>query len=217
MSNKVGRHPDNHMHGLRDDMESLYYVVLYSGICWLPHNVVENLGMQIKNFFYDCQYDGTTTRGGYSKASDLDDGHFFKKFVWKDDKATQTWMKDAWAIQKLEKSRSGFWTPGNFMKIWTKIQNFDPAKSNRCEHDVLINGRNIYSWPHPTTSSVSCAVSLMSGMASITNKNKRSLEGEGSFAAQESRTSYKKQRAGTADAGSSGQFYDPEENPFLQL
>lgn len=205
----------NHKHGIRDDMESLYYVVLYSGICWLPHNAVASLGEEIKSFFYDYKDNGQTATGGFVKNHNLDFGRFSNQFVWKEDKATQKWMKDAWAIQNLEKSRSGFWTPGNLMKIWTKIQTFDPAKSNRCEHDVLINGRNLYSWPQPATNSVSCVVPLMSGIASMTNKNKRSLEREGSSAAQGSNASYKRQRAGTADAGSGGQISDPVNNPFL--
>ena len=47
----VLRNSEAHKQGLRDDMKSLYYVVLYSGICWLPHDAVENLGVKMKNFF----------------------------------------------------------------------------------------------------------------------------------------------------------------------
>ena len=68
-------------------------------------------------------------------------------------------MDPGWGIQKLEKYRSGYWTPRNLMSVWTKLHKLDPAKFYKREYDVLVNGRSIYSMPQPATNSVSCAVS----------------------------------------------------------
>lgn len=215
-----------HRHGLRDDMESLYYVVLYSGICWLPHNAVVGLGVKMKKYFFDCQDDGKTITGGFVKRHNLDYGEFSNQFIWTDDKATRLWMRDAWIIQSRETLGDGTWTPVNFMEIYSDATKLDPARFNKCKNDVLINGRNIYSLPPPATNS--CVVSqisrVMSGMMSKSNNKKRSLqeinkeekETEPSpVASRGSDASYKKRRAGTADASSNGPIFDSDEDPFL--
>lgn len=152
----------NHKHGLRDDIESLYYVVLYSGIRWLPHNNFPDLGKKMNEYFNGYQWEpdsDTKIKGGDEKFLNIDRGSFTKLFEW-EDIATQIWMEYAWKIQKRRS-----WTPERFMLVWMATLGRDPPKQNRYEHKILIEGRNI-SIPTSVTNSVSCSAFHVSHVVS---------------------------------------------------
>lgn len=127
-----------HRRDLRDDMESLYYVVLYSGVRWLPHNEVENLGEETNIFFFDFSYSGTKPTRGAQKHLNIDLGTFTDLFVWTDE-ATTRWMHRAWMIQHYELRGARTWTPSCFIEVWTIALSLNPPKSNRCEHAIRID------------------------------------------------------------------------------
>lgn len=152
MSYKVLAFKD-HKHDLRDDMESLYYVVLYSGVRWLPHNEVENLGEEINIFFFDFSYSGTKPTRGAQKHLNISLGTFTNQFVWTDE-ATTRWMHRAWMIQHYELRGARTWIPSRFIEVWTIALSLNPPKLNRCEHEIRIGGNTgkyFISWILPVT------------------------------------------------------------------
>ncbi|OCB91435.1 hypothetical protein A7U60_g1313 [Sanghuangporus baumii] len=55
-------------HAIEDDLESLFYVVMYGSIRWLPHNYVSQLGRWVRSFFYEALPEGIgKTIGGTDK------------------------------------------------------------------------------------------------------------------------------------------------------
>lgn len=151
MSYKILRGTKGHKHGLRDDMESLYYVVLYSGVRWLPHNHVSNLVKKIDIFFLYYLADDTEAIGGTQKMVNVIDGKFTENFEW-EDKATEQWMNEAWELQHLEMNdKERYFTPENFMEIWTEALKLDPAKANRFEHVIRIGNRDFTAEAQPAT------------------------------------------------------------------
>lgn len=144
-------------HGLRDDMESLYYVVLYSGIRWLPHNHVAGLGEKIKGFFFDYLVDGVETVGGGEKSKNVKNGRFTESFKWEDN-ATLLWMAQAWGLQNIQFKagvKKRIWTPVNFMSVWTDALKLNPPKANRFEHVIRIGNRDFTAEAQPATNTVS--------------------------------------------------------------
>lgn len=144
-------------HGLRDDMESLYYVVLYSGIRWLPHNHVAGLGEKINGFFFDYLVDGVETVGGGEKSKNVRNGRFTESFKWEDN-ATLLWMAQAWGLQNIQFKagvKKRIWTPVNFMSVWTDALKLNPPKTNRFEHMIRIGNRDFTAEAQPATNTVS--------------------------------------------------------------
>lgn len=175
MSYKVLAFKD-HKHDLRDDMESLYYVVVYSGVRWLPHNEVANLGEAMNTYFFDFKQDGAETTGGAQKHLNIDNGIFTFKFVWTD-QATQRWMEQAFMIQHYQKSGMKTWTPTRFMEVWMIALNLNPSKSDRYEHVIRIGGKYFTSKILPATNSVNWnSASIMSRMKNASKPMERELK-----------------------------------------
>lgn len=172
MSHKVLGTIKDHKHGFRDDMESLYYVVLYSSIRWLPHNEVACLSEEMTYYFYDWAPEGDAgIRGGIPKCANIFTGLFTNLFEW-EDVATRLWMKHAWQIQHTWKNGKTIWTPERLMRVWTRTLKLDPPKENRRELKILIKGGNVSittSAIHSVSSSACHHLAhVMSGFADAT-------------------------------------------------
>lgn len=175
MSHKVLGTTKDHKHGLLDDMESLYYVVIYSGIRWLPHNHVDNLGALIDDYFYDYHANGSQTKGGAEKYVNLDSGRFTNLFTW-EDLATQKWMRNAWTLQRTTKTiKRRTWTPSNFMHAWTLTLSLNPPRLNRFEHKIRGVNSNSTALPATNTSNW-YSKSQMSDMATAPRPLVRDLK-----------------------------------------
>lgn len=72
-------------HTLQDDMESLVYVVLYTALHHLPHNLnPDQLAQFIKDFF-DASYQwGSQLLGGGAKQANIADRHMTKRVKFED-------------------------------------------------------------------------------------------------------------------------------------
>lgn len=63
-------------HRLQDDMESVYYVLMYASVHWLPRNKEKNFLKIVSNFFDEYTECIDTTEGGTMKASNMISGYF---------------------------------------------------------------------------------------------------------------------------------------------
>lgn len=232
----------DHKHGIRDEMESLYYAFFYSGIRWLPHNQVANLGDEMDQYFYDRKSTGIETRGGAEKNLNVTSGRFQNSFKW-EDKGTRLWMRHAWQLQNYHsKGMKKSWTPKRFMQVWTDALSLDPSKTDKCEHKILIRGRSVTSVPEPATNLVSCGVSQISRVMSgslvlsrsknmpTSDSKKRSLQqsqkedkesngndGPASVVTGGSGSSYSRKKLRSEVDNSNGPILDPDENPFISF
>ena len=177
MSRNVLDAVPGYKHCLRDDMESLYYVVLYSGIRWLPHNHAARLGEAIDRFFFNYLVAGAKIVGGGEKTKNVLNGDFTKSFKWEDE-ATELWMYEAWGQQNLQIGNKGerYWTPENFMAVWTEALKLNPPKANRFEHAIRRGNRDFTVEARPATNSVSSHKSGIVASLPVVRNLKRSFE-----------------------------------------
>ena len=74
--------PEPHRHTIEDDMESYFYVVLYSSISWAPQLKKTDIKTQINNFFNERRlgWYGDEEDGGSRKFRNRFDKYFIKRF-----------------------------------------------------------------------------------------------------------------------------------------
>ncbi|KAL5480747.1 hypothetical protein ACEPAI_9687 [Sanghuangporus weigelae] len=122
-----------------DDMESLFYVAMYSSLRWLPHNDVSNLGTWMYAFFDETERDENgREHGGKSKLlhQSSSGSHFFKKFFFNND-FIQMWLKAGYNyLETIYKSLDlGKWTMDNLEEI-TNV-----AYEGLCQQEGTLNDR----------------------------------------------------------------------------
>ncbi|KAL5523296.1 hypothetical protein ACEPAF_1563 [Sanghuangporus sanghuang] len=123
-----------------DDMESLFYVVMYASLRWLPHNKVSDLGFWMFNFFDEAERgtDGRE-RGGKNKLlnQSIAGTTFFEKF-WFNDKYIHMWFKAGYNYLKTvhdQLPNSGDWNIDN-LKEMTNV-----AYKGLCKQEGTLNDR----------------------------------------------------------------------------
>ncbi|KAH8115724.1 hypothetical protein DFH11DRAFT_1702549 [Phellopilus nigrolimitatus] len=135
-------------HSIKDDMESMLYVVLYCCVRWLPHNKLGKLGQRMHMFFdqYDIEVDDTMV-GGTNKNCEKVCRYFTRIFVF-ENVQTQTWITKAFNYlapfgaawppfgATTPQDYKGKWTPKSFESLWTKICKEELPEDDRVVHDV---------------------------------------------------------------------------------
>ncbi|KAH8115734.1 hypothetical protein DFH11DRAFT_1507170, partial [Phellopilus nigrolimitatus] len=130
----------NFRHSIKDDMESMLYIVLYCCVRWLPHNEPGKLGHKMHKFFdqYDNEEDDTMV-GGDAKNSEMVTRKFTRSFVF-EDVQTQAWITKAFNYLALfytttPQDHEEKWTPKSF-ELWTDICKETLPENDRVVHDV---------------------------------------------------------------------------------
>ncbi|KAL5480749.1 hypothetical protein ACEPAI_9689 [Sanghuangporus weigelae] len=135
-------------HAIEDDLESLFYVVMYGSIRWLPHNYASQLGRWVRSFFYEALPEGIgKTIGGTDKLLQISFGgsEFFDKFLF-ENRFVQDWF---WVAYKLLRTTSlaskdvggkCLLTTENMQELFTVVcedlARTDDTNIDRTEHEL---------------------------------------------------------------------------------
>ncbi|KAL5522458.1 hypothetical protein ACEPAG_8474 [Sanghuangporus baumii] len=135
-------------HAIEDDLESLFYVVMYGSIRWLPHNHVSQLGRWVRSFFYEALPEGIgKTIGGTDKLLQISFGgsEFFDKFSF-ENCFVQDWFwvayKLLWTTSPASKDTGGkcLLTTENMQELFTVVcedlARTDDTNIDRTEHEL---------------------------------------------------------------------------------
>ncbi|KAL5499272.1 hypothetical protein ACEPAH_1790 [Sanghuangporus vaninii] len=172
-----------------DDMESLFYVVLYSSLRWLPHNNMKALGTWMHSFFdsFEKDEEGRDIGGVEKRCHQLEQGkNFLKKFEFRNTHIKlffQNGYKYLGSVnQGLDNGyNKSLWTSDNIRNI------FDEACKGLCEtsdteHDRTENDVSDYFEPpkifhYGTHTALSCTQEVPYGTHETSRPGKRRAEG----------------------------------------
>ncbi|KAH8115737.1 hypothetical protein DFH11DRAFT_1507405, partial [Phellopilus nigrolimitatus] len=131
----------NFRHLIKDDMESMLYVVLYCCVRWLPHNEVDLLGHRMHRFFdqYEIGNNGALV-GGDAKTSQMVRGTFTRDFIF-NNAHVQSWINTAYSyLYPISTSTpdkfEGKWTPESFKQLWIDTCREKLPDNDRVNHKI---------------------------------------------------------------------------------
>ncbi|KAL5532272.1 hypothetical protein ACEPAF_5841 [Sanghuangporus sanghuang] len=119
-ANVLRRSPDFH-HTHQDDLESLFYISLYSAVYWLRHNEKQMLGSWMFEFFdqYSVRDNGIMVGGFVKQSYKLDPTEFSNEFIFENDHIN-TWFGNAYrdlsTFSRMIKPEDSTWTSNNVRK-----------------------------------------------------------------------------------------------------
>ncbi|KAI0326079.1 hypothetical protein GY45DRAFT_1259676 [Cubamyces sp. BRFM 1775] len=116
---------EDYKHTFEDDMESLFYVVLYCALLYLPHHfVVSNLTDFVDEFFDEVEGRGTDASGGGAKSVNRVFRRFTKRVHFTSE-AFQQWLDTVVGyLGPLPQDLaiySGKWTPEHLDAFWSEF------------------------------------------------------------------------------------------------
>ena len=134
---------DSFKHTIADDLEGLFYVLMYASLLWLKHNRATNFGEWVFRFFDDVTEINGRDSGGVVKRNYIDSSDDFTK-LFKFDEPIQSWFA---ALYKALESTSPIsrkfgvpleWTRQFFREELDKVNASlkDVRGSDRVEHDM---------------------------------------------------------------------------------
>ncbi|OCB91436.1 hypothetical protein A7U60_g1314 [Sanghuangporus baumii] len=172
-----------------DDMESLFYVVLYGSLRWLPHNNMKALGSWMHSFFdsFEKDEEGRDIGGVEKRCHQLEQGkNFLKKFEFRN-KHIKSFFQNGYKYlgsvnQGLDNGyNKSLWTSDNMRNI------FDEACKGLCEmsdteHDRTENDVSDYFEPpkifhYGTHTALSCTQEVRYDTHETSRPGKRRAEG----------------------------------------
>lgn len=122
-------------HTFSDDIESFFYVVLYAGLLWLPHDPVDDLKSDMMRFFGDWRERSGKFSGGLLKLENItQDGTFIRLFNWKN-KAFGKWIygvQEVISAKIADKSVLAL----RMKKLWERIDGKKLPDDDRYEHNI---------------------------------------------------------------------------------
>ncbi|KAI0350363.1 hypothetical protein OH77DRAFT_1489248 [Trametes cingulata] len=112
-------------HTIQDDMESLYYSVLYCSLLYLPHSLSPNALLEILNYIFDWSRPSNygLKSGGTGKRADLTDGIYTENVPW-GCPAMPQWLSTvrratmAFVNAGRPENYSDLWSPDAFATFW---------------------------------------------------------------------------------------------------
>ncbi|KAL5480802.1 hypothetical protein ACEPAI_9742 [Sanghuangporus weigelae] len=131
-------------HAIEDDLESLFYVVMYGSIRWLPHNYVSQLGRWVRSFFYEALPEGIgKTIGGTDKLLQISFGgsKFFDKFSF-ENRFVQDWFRVGYKLlwTTSPASKDCLLTTEKMQELFTVVcedlARTDDTNIDRTEHEL---------------------------------------------------------------------------------
>ncbi|KAL5495953.1 hypothetical protein ACEPAH_3185 [Sanghuangporus vaninii] len=148
MSARALRSRRDFRHTIEDDMESLFYVVMYGCLRWLPHNDVPRLGKWIRRFFDESvEYGDGRDIGGLDKIiNQAGRGSDFREAFQFPSELVQAWFDIGYeylATSHVLHRDSGselLWTTRNLRQLFGIICNGlaarEEAENDRMSHDM---------------------------------------------------------------------------------
>lgn len=124
----------NFKHTFQDDMESFYYVILYSSVLWLPHKEVHNLELHVSKFFDEYSEDRGKVTGGIGKISDRAMGTFYEVWEFKND-SLKCWLEEVRTLQEAcRRGAQPKWTPEALHRQWKMTDEDNLPVDDRIDH-----------------------------------------------------------------------------------
>ncbi|KAL5480740.1 hypothetical protein ACEPAI_9680 [Sanghuangporus weigelae] len=148
MSARALRSRRDFRHIIEDDMESLFYVVMYGCLRWLPHNDVPRLGKWIRRFFDEAvEYGDGRDIGGLDKIiNQAGRGSDFREAFQFPNEFVQAWFDIGYgylATSHVLRRDSGselLWTTRNLRQLFRTICNGlaaqEEAENDRMNHNM---------------------------------------------------------------------------------
>lgn len=133
-------------------MESFFYVVLYAGIRWLPHDFSGDLTREMKLFFDNCYESSGMVVGGALKRNNIFDEFFVDLFEWENEHL-ENWIKGVLLLQQLEINNQDAptWTAERLHRLWLRIDESISPEDDRFEHPIFVNYEPVKDAPVPAT------------------------------------------------------------------
>ncbi|KAL1950098.1 hypothetical protein VTO73DRAFT_5220 [Trametes versicolor] len=118
-------------HTIQDDMESIYYVVLYCALLYLPHLIEVNELLRLLGLIFDFSTikNGTRAGGGMVKSADLREGAYTGSLPWTEgSRPIRKWLEFVRGDISLHRYNppkppapavhADGWTPASFKTFW---------------------------------------------------------------------------------------------------
>lgn len=126
-------------HRLQDDMESVYYVLLYASVFWLPRNEGRNFLRFTSNFFNQhSDYNGTT-EGGVLKSSNITSGYFQRAWHF-DNVHFQTCLEGILELLRPIEDQPK-WKPEDLYAILTSTDKEELPLDDRMDHCQIVQDK----------------------------------------------------------------------------
>lgn len=119
-------------HRFQDDMESFYYVVLYSSALWLPHEESDNDKEHISKFFDEHEVFNGRLEGGTLKFLNRKLGKFETSWGFKNE-LLREWLTRVRQLQLPYQTQPN-WNPTSLHNVWLSIDRSNLPTDDRKEH-----------------------------------------------------------------------------------
>lgn len=180
MSASSLQNDDDFKHTIEDDMESFFYVVLYAGLLWLPHepanpNRPSHLRNDMTNFFGDChELAGKVSGGNFKMRNIISSGYFTGLFKWKN-KRLGKWVKEVQTLRSEHEKHKDkpFWTAEALKRIWENTDGKILPNNDRYEHKI--NGNEVFNKERPMSATTSSSAGRLGAQASASTQTSTSL------------------------------------------
>ncbi|KAL5480746.1 hypothetical protein ACEPAI_9686 [Sanghuangporus weigelae] len=140
--------PEGFHHTIEDDLESLFYVVMYGSVRWLPHNYVSRLGRWVRGFFDETLPEGIgQTIGGRDKLLQIaSDGSEFLNLFLFENRFIQNWFRVGYRLlgttshSSRKAGQTCLWTTEELQRLLTivyeDLAETDDTNCDRTEHEL---------------------------------------------------------------------------------
>ncbi|KAL5522456.1 hypothetical protein ACEPAG_8472 [Sanghuangporus baumii] len=140
--------PEGFHHTIEDDLESLFYVVMYGSVRWLPHNYVSRLGRWVRGFFDETLPGGIgQTIGGRDKLLQIaSDGSEFLNLFLFENRFIQNWFRVGYRLlgttshSSKKAGQTCLWTTEELQRLLTIVSEdlakTDDTNCDRTEHEL---------------------------------------------------------------------------------
>ncbi|KAL5499274.1 hypothetical protein ACEPAH_1792 [Sanghuangporus vaninii] len=140
--------PEGFHHTIKDDLESLFYVVMYGSVRWLPHNYVSRLGRWVRGFFDGALSEGIgQTIGGRDKLLQIAfDGSEFLSLFSFENRFIQNWFRVGYRLlgttshSSRKAGQACLWTTEELQRLLTivyeDLAKADDTNCDRTEHEL---------------------------------------------------------------------------------
>lgn len=124
---------------LQDDMESVYYVLMYASILWLPRNEDKDFLRTVSQYFDQHSDCNGTTEGGVMKAGNILTGNFQR--AWRFDNVhLQSCLDDILELLRPIEEQPN-WKPEELYAILTSADEEDLPLDDRMDHYQILQDK----------------------------------------------------------------------------
>lgn len=138
-----------HIHRLKDDLESILYVVLYCALLWLPVTSSHNLDWWFTNFFAVDHRQGC---GGTYKEVNAVTRHYTNHLKTTQSQASLDWLNAALDLHYCDRGPNPIWDDGKALEdMWKESLEGELPEDDRHDNPVSDTTRREQYSLHLTT------------------------------------------------------------------